>query len=168
MAPSFFGGKMNFLGIDVSTTATKALLMDSHGRVLAVSSVTYPFETPRPLWSEQHPRLWWDGAQKAIRDVLEKSGVAPSAIGGIGLTGQMHGLVLLDTSGQVLRPAILWNDQRTQAECDWITETVGRDRFGTAQDRRLAHRRRDAATGKGECEKEGKHGQPSFRGQSTP
>lgn len=129
MAPSFFGGKMNFLGIDVSTTATKALLMDSHGRVLAVSSVTYPFETPRPLWSEQHPRLWWDGAQKAIRDVLEKSGVAPSAIGGIGLTGQMHGLVLLDTSGQVLRPAILWNDQRTQAQCDAIHHTLGRENF---------------------------------------
>ncbi len=120
---------MYFLGIDVSTTATKALLIDIAGRVLAVDSVHYSFETPRPLWSEQHPDLWWHGAQRSIRGVLEKSGVDPARIGGIGLTGQMHGLVLLDAAGGILRPAILWNDQRTQAQCDEIQRRIGRERF---------------------------------------
>jgi xylulokinase len=120
---------MYFLGIDVSTTATKALLIDIAGRVLAVDSVHYGFETPRPLWSEQHPDLWWHGAQRSIRGVLEKSGVDPARIGGIGLTGQMHGLVLLDAAGGILRPAILWNDQRTQAQCDEIHRRIGRERF---------------------------------------
>ena len=118
-----------FLGIDVSTTATKALLINTSGDVLAVASTEYPFETPRPLWSEQHPDLWWDGAQKSIRAVIAKAGIDPAQIGGLGLTGQMHGLVLLDAAGQVLRPAILWNDQRTQAQCDEIHATIGRERF---------------------------------------
>jgi xylulokinase len=118
-----------FLGIDVSTTATKALLIDPAGSVLAVAATEYPFETPRPLWSEQHPDLWWDGAVKSIRTVLEKSGVDPAHIGGLGLTGQMHGLVLLDESGSVLRPSILWNDQRTQAQCDEIHRVIGREKF---------------------------------------
>ncbi|MEI7849325.1 MAG: FGGY family carbohydrate kinase, partial [Chloroflexota bacterium] len=109
---------MYFLGIDVSTTATKALLIDPVGQVIAVASMHYSFETPRPLWSEQHPDLWWEGAQQSIRAVLQQSRVDPVQIGGIGLTGQMHGLVLLDQAGQVLRPSILWNDQRTQAQCD--------------------------------------------------
>lgn len=120
---------MYFLGIDVSTTATKALLIDSAGTVLAVASTEYPFETPRALWSEQHPDLWWDGAQKSIRAVITKAGVDASQIGGLGLTGQMHGLVLLDENGNVLRPAILWNDQRTQAQCDEIHKLVGREHF---------------------------------------
>jgi xylulokinase len=81
------------------------------------------------LWSEQHPDLWWDGAQKSIRAVIEKSGVDAGQIGGIGLTGQMHGLVLLDEAGNVLRPSILWNDQRTQAQCDEIHARIGRERF---------------------------------------
>lgn len=120
---------MYFLGIDVSTTATKALLIDSSGSVVAVSATEYSFETPRPLWSEQHPDLWWDGTQKSIHAVIEKSGVDASQIGGIGLTGQMHGLVLLDESGNVLRPSILWNDQRTQPQCDEIHACIGRERF---------------------------------------
>jgi xylulokinase len=118
-----------YLGIDVSTTATKALLIDKSGQVVAVASTEYPFETPRPLWSEQHPDLWWDGAQKSIRAVIQKSGVAAENIRAVGLTGQMHGLVLMDEAGQVLRPAILWNDQRTQAQCDKIHERLGRERF---------------------------------------
>jgi xylulokinase len=120
---------MYFLGIDVSTTATKALLIDLAGQVIAVASTQYSFETPRPLWSEQHPDLWWDGAQKSIRAVLQQSRVDPVQIGGIGLTGQMHGLVLLDKAGNVLRPAILWNDQRTQAQCDEIHQRIGREKF---------------------------------------
>lgn len=118
-----------FLGIDVSTTATKALLIDSSGKVIAVHSTTYGFETPHPLWSEQDPELWWNGTQQSIRAVLEESAVDPSGILGVGLTGQMHGLVLLDAAQNVLRPAILWNDQRTQAQCDEIHQRIGRERF---------------------------------------
>ncbi len=120
---------MVFLGIDVSTTATKALLVDAAGQVLAVHAVEYGFETPRPLWSEQDPELWWQGAMKSIRGVLAAAGLPGSAVTAIGLTGQMHGLVLLDEAGRVLRPAILWNDQRTQAECDEIHQRIARQRF---------------------------------------
>lgn len=114
-----------FIGIDSSTTATKALLMDNQGGVVAIGRSEYDFETPRPLWSEQSPHLWWDATVIAIRDALAQSGVEGDAVAGIGLTGQMHGLVLLDDAGEVLRPSILWNDQRTQAECDEIRRRVG-------------------------------------------
>jgi len=120
---------MYFLGIDVSTTATKALLIDAAGQVVAVASTTYSFETPRPLWSEQRPDLWWDGTQKSIRAVLKKADIDPAQVGGLGLTGQMHGLVLLDKTGAVLRPAILWNDQRTGAQCNKIHHHFGREKF---------------------------------------
>jgi xylulokinase len=100
-----------FLGLDVSTTATKALLMNDQGKVLAVAAHEYSYETPRPLWSEQHPDLWWDGTSKSISKVIKESGISPDDVVAIGLTGQMHGLVLLDEHGQVLRPAILWNDR---------------------------------------------------------
>ncbi len=116
-----------FLGIDVSTTATKALLIDGEGLVVATASSEYGFETPKPLWSEQHPDLWWEGAVQSIRAALTQAGIDGNDVEAVGLTGQMHGLVLLDASGQVLRPAILWNDQRTAAECDEIREKVGRD-----------------------------------------
>jgi xylulokinase len=117
------------IGIDISTTSTKALLMDEQGQVMAVASEHYSFETPRPLWSEQHPDLWWEGTVTSVRRVISDSGIDPSSITGIGLTGQMHGLVLLDEKGHVLRPAILWNDQRTSAECDEIRDRVGKDRL---------------------------------------
>lgn len=115
-----------FIGIDTSTTATKALLMDEKGQVLGVAASEYSFETPHPLWSEQSPHLWWDATIQSIRQVLKETGVDVNAVKGIGLTGQMHGLVLLDEKGDVLRPAILWNDQRTGAQCDRIRETLGR------------------------------------------
>lgn len=118
-----------FLGIDVSTTATKALLIDDSGAVVAVAASSYGFETPRPLWSEQDPALWWDGACRSIRAVLAEAGVAPGAVQAMGLTGQMHGLVLLDERGAVLRPAILWNDQRTGAQCEEIRRRFGRERL---------------------------------------
>ncbi len=118
-----------FLGIDVSTTATKALLIDARGEVIATASSQYGFDTPRPLWSEQDPALWWDGTQKSIREVLANTGVDPASIRGVGLTGQMHGLVLLDEAGRPLRKAILWNDQRTQAQCEEIHRRVGREKF---------------------------------------
>lgn len=117
------------VGIDASTTATKALLVDSQGKVAAVGSSSYEYDMPRPMWTEQDPRLWWDATIEAIRVMLDTSGVAASDIDAIGLTGQMHGSVLLDDGGEVVRPAILWNDQRTAAECDEIRRRVGRDRL---------------------------------------
>lgn len=119
----------HYLGIDTSTTATKALVMDGDGAVVAVGRSEYEFATPRPLWSEQSADLWWDGTVAAIREALAAAGVEGRDVAGIGLTGQMHGLVLLDEAGDVLRPAILWNDQRTQAECDEIRATIGRSRL---------------------------------------
>jgi xylulokinase len=117
------------LGLDVSTTATKAVLLDAEGTVHAASSSGYTFETPQPLWSEQDPQLWWDGTITAIRGALAASRVEGDDVEAVGLAGQMHGLVALDRHDDVLRPAILWNDQRTEAECDEIRETIGRDRL---------------------------------------
>ena len=117
------------LGIDVSTTATKALLIDDSGAVRGIGTSEYSFSVPAPLWSEQEPQLWWDGAIEAIRSVLASTGVAGRDVVAVGLTGQMHGAVLLDRAGAVLRPAILWNDQRTGAECDAIRLAVGPERL---------------------------------------
>jgi xylulokinase len=118
-----------FIGIDTSTTATKALLMDEGGGVLGVSSNEYPYETPQPLWSEQDPALWWTATAQSIREVLAKTSTDTAAVKGIGLTGQMHGLVLLDEKADVLRPAILWNDQRTGPQCDAIRLKLGREKL---------------------------------------
>jgi xylulokinase len=117
------------LGIDVSTTATKAVLIDGTGAVRGVGTSEYGFSVPHPLWSEQEPGLWWDGAVAAIRSVLGSAGVAARDVDAVGLTGQMHGAVLLDASGDVVRPAILWNDQRTGAECDAIRRVLGPERL---------------------------------------
>ena len=117
------------LGIDVSTTGAKALLIDQDGGVVASATHEYPLSTPQPLWSEQDPADWWQGTLKSIRKVMQDSGVKGEEIFGIGLTGQMHGLTLLDEKGQVLRPAILWNDQRTGAQCDEIRQIVGKKRL---------------------------------------
>jgi xylulokinase len=117
------------IGIDASTTATKAILVDSGGAVRGVAAAEYGYESPQPLWAEQSPELWWDGAVTAIRAVLAQTGVAGSDVAAVGLTGQMHGLVLLDASDAVLRPAILWNDQRTAHACDEIREIIGRRRL---------------------------------------
>lgn len=117
------------VGIDSSTTATKAVLVNAAGAVIGVATSTYGAESPHPLWSEQEPALWWTATQDAIRRVLAESDVDPADIAGVGLTGQMHGLVMLDETGASLRPAILWNDQRTGAECDEIRAIVGKERF---------------------------------------
>ena len=118
-----------YLGIDTSTTATKALLIDQVGKVVGVASSEYAYETPQPLWSEQSPDLWWQATQLSIRSVLDQTNIDPAAIDGVGLTGQMHGLTPLDKDGNVLRPAILWNDQRTGAECDQIRQLLGKERL---------------------------------------
>jgi xylulokinase len=117
------------VGIDASTTATKAVLVDEAGTVVGIGSSAYGYDIPQPGWTEQSAELWWDGAVVAIREVLASTGVAGEEVAAVGLTGQMHGLVLLDDADRVLRPAILWNDQRTARACDEIREAVGPERL---------------------------------------
>jgi len=117
------------VGVDVSTTATKAVLQDAEGTVRAVGMSAYSYETPHPLWSEQDPALWWEATRIAVREALEAADTDAEAVEAVGLTGQMHGLVALDDRDEVLRPAILWNDQRTGAECDAIRGIIGRRRL---------------------------------------
>ena len=117
---------MNYLvGLDISTTGAKALLIDERGEVVASATTEYSLATPHLLWAEQSPTDWWEGACASIRKMMQLANVRGDEICGIGLTGQMHGLVMLDQAGQVLRPAILWNDQRTGAQCAEITERIG-------------------------------------------
>jgi xylulokinase len=115
------------LGIDVGTTGSKALLIDANGAVTASATTEYPMFTPQPLWSEQNPVDWWSATVTSIRQVLEQGGVKADQVAGVGLTGQMHGLVLLDAQSEVLRPCIMWNDQRTAPQCATITQKVGPD-----------------------------------------
>ena len=117
------------LGIDISTTGAKALLIDPAGRVISSATTPLALSTPRLLWSEQDPLDWWRGIVQSIRRALEQGGISGAAVAAVGLTGQMHGLVLLDGRGEVLRPAILWNDQRTGAQCDQLRARVGRERL---------------------------------------
>ena len=113
------------VGIDVGTSGVKALAIDDEGTVLARAELSYPLSTPQPGWSEQDPADWWDATESALAQLRASAG-APA---GIGLSGQMHGLVVLDARGEVLRPAILWNDQRTGAECAEIERTLGLERL---------------------------------------
>lgn len=116
-----------WMGIDVGTGGTRALLVDAQGRVAA--GFTAPHEDirmERPLWAEQRPENWWDAAQQAIRGALAQAGISGADVRGIGLSGQMHGLVILDDANQVIRPALIWCDQRSQPQVDWINSKVGR------------------------------------------
>jgi len=115
-----------FLGIDVSTTGAKALLIDEQGKVKASATTPLTRETPKPLWSEQDPHEWWKGTAESVRKALADARTKGEDIAAVGLTGQMHGLVLLDAGRRVLRPAILWNDQRTARECEEIESRFGR------------------------------------------
>ncbi len=115
------------IGLDVGTTGAKAVLVDEKGTVVRSATKEYPMSTPKPLWAEQDPEDWWKAASGAFREVA--SGVGQDAILGVGLTGQMHGLVALDSSDRVLRPCIMWNDQRTADECSAITEKVTPERL---------------------------------------
>ncbi len=114
------------IGLDVGTSSAKAILINETGEVLDTIVPTYDFSTPRPLWAESDPEDWWEASTKAIRTLVDK--VGSENIAGLGLTGQMHGLVLLDGQGKVLRPCIMWNDQRTGKQCATITEKVGASR----------------------------------------
>ena len=117
------------LGIDIGTTGARALLVSEKGVVVAGATEEYPLYTPEPMWAEQDPLDWWRATLDAVRRVLGTPGVKPDEIKGIGLTGQMHGVVLLDEKNEVLRPSLIWCDQRSQAQCDWITERVGAERL---------------------------------------
>ena len=112
------------VGLDVGTTGVKAIAISSEGAVIASATREYPLSTPRPGWAEQSPEDWWVAASSALAEVS-----AGREVAGIGLSGQMHGLVVLDADDEVIRPAILWNDQRTAAECVEIEERVGAERL---------------------------------------
>src|SRR5690348_2183915 len=119
---------MYWLGIDVGTGGTRALLVDERGKVR--HACTAPHEDmrmERPLWAEQRPENWWDAAQEAVRGVLSQAGASGAEVRGIGLSGQMHGLVMLDAAGEVIRPALIWCDQRSQEQVDAINAAVGKE-----------------------------------------
>jgi xylulokinase len=112
------------VGLDVGTGGARAVAVDGSGNVVAEASSEYPLHSPRPGWTEQDPADWWEGAREALGKVA-----AGEEVAGIGLTGQMHGSVFLDSSDEVIRPALLWNDQRTYRQCDVITRAVGEERL---------------------------------------
>jgi len=115
---------MAVLGIDLGTSGCKTVVVDREGVILAAATAEYPLSTPQPLWSEQDPAHWWRGLVESVRAALTK---APGVIiEGIGIGGQMHGATLLDAAGEVVRPAILWNDGRCQAECELLHQKVPR------------------------------------------
>jgi xylulokinase len=118
------------LGIDVGTGGTRAVLLDQAGRVLNAATAEHaPMASPQLGWAEQDPRDWWRAARVAVKECLTKASTTANEVAAIGLSGQMHGLVILDSTGEVLRPALLWCDQRTEKECQAITERVGAKRL---------------------------------------
>jgi len=114
-----------YLGIDVGTSGTKTLAMTASGKILGQATATYPCHHPKPLWSEQDPDDWWQATVKTVREVVKKAKFKPADVRAIGLSGQMHGSVFLDRKNNVIRRALLWNDQRTAAECAEIEERAG-------------------------------------------
>lgn len=114
-----------FLGIDVGTSGTKTLVMNEAGKILAEATKNYPLHSPKPLWTEQDPEDWWRATVATVRAVVKKAKLKAADVKAIGLSGQMHGSVFLDKKNQVIRPALLWNDQRTATECDEIERRAG-------------------------------------------
>ncbi|MBM3705657.1 MAG: xylulokinase [Actinobacteria bacterium] len=117
------------IGMDIGTSSTRAIIIDENGKLVASATGEYPLFTPKPGWAEQNPEDWWKASVSVIKEVIETSGVAPADIAAIGPSGQMHGSVFLDSSGEVLRPALLWCDQRTQPQCDEIYDVFGYEGF---------------------------------------
>jgi len=121
---------MWFLGMDVGTGGTRAVIVDAAGKLVGSASSTHaPFRAEHPGWAEQDPDDWWRAAQEAIRGAIAATPEPREPIAAIALTGQMHGAVMLDENGAVLRPALIWCDTRTQPECDWLTERIGYERL---------------------------------------
>ncbi len=123
---------MYYLGIDLGTSAVKILAIDENNEIVGDVSKEYPVYFPRDKWAEQDPTDWWDGVKDAIRELVEKLQIPKDGIKAMSFSGQMHGLVALDKDNEVLMPAILWCDQRTEAECDDITECFGQERLSDA------------------------------------
>ena len=118
---------MLYIGVDLGTSSVKLLLMDETGDIKAVVSREYPLYFPKPGWSEQKPEDWYSNLVEGIHELMK--GQDASQVEGISFGGQMHGLVILDENDNVLRPAILWNDGRTQAECDYLNNEIGREKI---------------------------------------
>ncbi|HWI62734.1 MAG TPA: xylulokinase [Symbiobacteriaceae bacterium] len=118
-----------FIGVDIGTSGARVIAVDAAGELAGMATAEYPLLTPKPGWTEQNPSDWWSAVTTCLRQVVEQ--VGPERIKAVGLTGQMHGSVFLDAAGEVIRPALLWNDQRTAAECVQIEERVGKDRLIT-------------------------------------
>ncbi|HEY2882131.1 MAG TPA: xylulokinase [Pirellulales bacterium] len=114
-----------FLGIDIGTSGTKTIAINPQGKILADATAGYPLYTPKPLWSEQDPDDWWQATVKTVRAVVKQAKLKPADVKAIGLSGQMHGSVFLDKQNRVIRKALLWNDQRTGAECEEIERRAG-------------------------------------------
>ena len=117
------------LGVDIGTSGTKTVLFDEYGTTLASATAEYSLYQPHIGWAEQDPEDWWRATAQTIAQVLQKCGTRGDEVTGVGLSGQMHGMVLLGADNEVLRPAIIWCDQRTQKQCDDITEIIGRERL---------------------------------------
>ena len=118
---------MYYIGIDLGTSAVKLLLVDGDGQICGSVSEEYPLSFPQPGWSEQEPADWWDAVCRGLKKLLD--GQDASQVAGIGVGGQMHGLVTLDENDNVIRPAILWNDGRTAKETDWLNSAVGKEKL---------------------------------------
>ena len=117
------------IGIDLGTSGTKTVLFDEQGGIIASALVEYPMAQPQNGWAEQEPSDWWNASVSTIREVIEKGGVNAEDIVSLGISGQMHGLVMLDEKNEVIRPSIIWCDQRTAKECEEIEARVGKERL---------------------------------------
>lgn len=117
------------IGVDLGTSGTKTVIFDENGTALASKTIEYPLYQPKNGWAEQDANDWWNAAYNSMKAVVTQSGVNPRDIKGIGISGQMHGLVMLDKAGNVLRKSIIWCDQRTSKECEEITQKVGAERL---------------------------------------
>ncbi|AIQ71081.1 xylulokinase [Paenibacillus graminis] len=125
------------IGVDLGTSAVKTVLVDPQGKVAFEHSESYPLSRPQPNWSEQNPEDWVEGTLVSLRRLIEVSGIDPAQVDGISFSGQMHGLVLVDRQGKSLRPAILWNDTRTTAQCRKIEKVLGTKLIEIARNRAL-------------------------------
>ena len=120
---------MYYIGIDLGTSSEKLLLMDSEGKIVNIVSEDYPISFPKPGWSEQKPEDWWEATKKGIKNLTKD--IDSKQVAGISFGGQMHGLVVLDENDNVIRPAILWNDGRTQKETDYLNNEIGKDKLSS-------------------------------------